>query len=191
MSFSVPSTPAATVTRLPYAQASVTQREQLLATLRQRLRYHFPTLSPAAWLRALFEFQPTLLLVGPDTITLDATELTQLVQHVAGLPELPLLDPPLYGLPALDLAQRWERGRELAAIALPELATDFIGPRLTALFAYLCQSYPLAEQVVQAWRWDLTMTSSPPLPPGLPGGEPVPDSQEIARYLTQLQQRFP
>jgi len=188
MSFSLPSTPATPITRLPYAQASVAQREQLLITLRERLRHHFPTLSPAAWLRALFEFQPTLLLVGPDTIALDAAELQQLVQHVAGLPELPVLDPPLYGLPALDLAQRWERGRELAAVALPELVVDTIGPRLTALLTYLCQPYPLAEQVIQAWRWDLA--SSPPLPPGLPGGGLAPNSQEVARYLAQLRQRF-
>lgn len=47
---------------LPYSQASVAQREQLLAYLRRHLPYHFPTLSPSVWLRALFEFQPMLVL---------------------------------------------------------------------------------------------------------------------------------
>lgn len=169
---------------IPYALASVAQREQLLAYLRQRLRYHFPTLSPAAWLRALFEFQPTLVLTGPDGITLDPAELTQLVHHLGSSPELPLLDPPFYGPPTLDLAQRYVRASELAVVALPELVPDTSGPRLTALLTYLCQPYLLAEQVVQAWRWDLA--SSPPLPPGLSGGGPIPSSEEVQRYLAQL-----
>jgi hypothetical protein len=169
---------------LPYAQASVVQREQLLAYLRHRLRYHFPGLSPTTWLRALFEFQPTLVLTGPEKVTLDATELQQLVHHLASSPELPLLDPPLYGLSTLDLAQHYLHGRELTAVTLPELVPDTGGPRLMALLTYLCQPYPLAEQVVQAWRWDLA--SSPPLPAGLPGGGLIPGSQEAARYLAQL-----
>lgn len=179
-----PSIPETAAPRLPYAQASVAQRAQLLTFVRQRLRYHFPTLSPAAWLRALFEFQPTLVLTGPDTVTLEAAELTQLVQHVAGSADLPLLDPPLYGLPALDLAQHWLRGSELAAAVLPELAPATSGPRLLALLTFLCQPYPLAERVVQAWRWDLA--SSPPLPAGLPGGGPVPGSPAVARHLARL-----
>ncbi|RZK16543.1 MAG: hypothetical protein EOO56_19705 [Hymenobacter sp.] len=166
MSFLFPITPNSAAKHLPYVQASVIQREQLLAFVRQRLRYHFPTLSPAAWLRALFEFQPTLVLSGPDTVTLEVIELRQLVQHVASSPELPLLDPPIYGLPALELAQRWLRAQELLAVALSELETRHQGPRLKALLAYLGQPYPLAEQVIQAWRWDLP--SSPPLPAGLP-----------------------
>ncbi|RZJ95115.1 MAG: hypothetical protein EOO60_01375 [Hymenobacter sp.] len=151
---------------LPYAQASVTQREQLLAFVRQRLRYHFPTLSPAAWLRALFEFQPMLVLTGLDTVTLEVAELRQLVQHVASSPELPLLDPPIYGLPTLEVAQRWLRAQELLAAALSEVEARDQGPRLNALLTYLGQPYPLAEQIIQAWRWDLP--SSPSLPAGLP-----------------------
>jgi hypothetical protein len=166
MSFLFPVTSNSAPRHLPYAQASVIQREQLLAFVRQRLRYHFPTLSPAAWLRALFEFQPTLVLTGLDTVTLEATELRQLVQHVASSPELPLLDPPIYGLPTLELAQCWLRGQELRAAVLAEVGTRDQGPRLKALLTYLGQPYPLAEQVIQAWRWDLP--SSPSLPAGLP-----------------------
>lgn len=169
---------------LPYAQASVAQRERLLAYLRQRLPYHFPTLSPAAWLRALFEFQPTLVLTGADSVTLDPSELQQLVIHLASSPELPVLDPPVYGLATLDVAQRWLHGLELAFAVLPELMPGASGPRLIALLTYLYQPYPLAEQVVQAWRWDLA--SSPSLPPGLPGGNPVPGTAAAARYLERL-----
>jgi hypothetical protein len=168
---------------LPYAQASVAQREQLLTYLRRRLLHHFPTLSLAAWLRALFEFQPTLVLT-PEGVMLDAEELKQLVQHLNISPELPLLDPPVYGLTTLDIAQHYLRAIELAAAVLPELIPSHTGPQLLALLTYLCQPYALAEQVVQAWRWDLA--SSPALPKGLPGGGPIPSSEEIQRYLAQL-----
>lgn len=174
---------------LPYAQASVAQREQLLVYLRQRLPSHFPTLSPAVWLRALFEFQPTLVLTGSDSVTLDSSELQQLVTHLASSPELPVLDPPVYGLATLDVAQRWLRGLELAFAVLPELMPGASGPRLIALLTYLYQPYPLAEQVVQAWRWDLA--SSPSLPPGLPDCNPAPGTAAAARYLERLGFVFP
>jgi hypothetical protein len=169
---------------LPYAQASAAQRELLLAYLRQRLPYHYPTLSPAAWLRALFEFQPTLVLTRSDSVTLDPLELQQLVNHLANSPELPVLDPPVYSLSTLDLAQRWLHGQELAFAVLPELIPGTSGPRLIALLTYLYQPYSLAEQVVQAWRWDLA--SSPSLPPGIPDGGPAPGTAAAARYLEQL-----
>ena len=169
---------------LPYAQASVAQREQLLAYLRRRLPHHFPTLSLAAWLRALFEFQPMLVLSKPEGVTLDAEELKQLVQHLNSSPELPILDPPVYGLTTLDVSQHYLWAKELALTVLPELIPSHTGPRLLALLTYLCQPYLLAEQVVQAWRWDLV--SSPPLPKGLPGGGPIPGSEEVQRYLAKL-----
>lgn len=169
---------------LPYAQASVAQRELLLAYLRRRLPHHFPTLSPSAWIRALFEFQPTLVLTGTEGVALTEEELKQLVQHLSSSPELPLLDPPVYGLITLDVAQHYLWAGELAVTALPELIPSHTGPRLLALLTYLCQPYSLAEQIVQAWRWDLA--SSPPLPKGLPGGGPIPSSEEVQRYLAQL-----
>jgi hypothetical protein len=89
---------------LPYARASVAQRELLLAYLRQRLPYHYPTLSPAAWLRGLFKFQSTLVLTDSDSVTLDPLELQQLVNHLSNSSELPLLDQPVYSLPTLNLA---------------------------------------------------------------------------------------
>nr|GFC50499.1 hypothetical protein [Tanacetum cinerariifolium] len=144
--------------------------------------YHFPTLSPSAWLRALFEFQPILVLCDDGSVTLDPAALQQLVQHVAGSPELPLLDPPVYSWVTLDVAQHYLHGIELAAAVLPELVPSTCGPRLLALLTYLCQPYAfLAEQVVQAWRWDLA--SAPPLPPGLPGGGLTPGSEA---FLTTL-----
>jgi hypothetical protein len=110
--------------------------------------------------------------------------LQQLVQHVACSPELPLLDPPVHSLATLDVAQRYLHGRELASAVLPEVIPDTCGPRLLALLTYLCQPYALAEQVVQAWRWDLA--SAPPLPLGLPGGGLTPGSEAVKHYLAWL-----
>jgi hypothetical protein len=169
---------------VPYTQASIAQREQLLVYLQRRLPDHFPALSPAAWLRALFEFQPTLVLTGSDSVTLDPSELQQLVTHLAKSPELPVLDPPVYGLATLDVAQHWLRGLELAFAVLPELIPGASGPRLIALLTYLYQPYPLAEQVVKAWRWDLA--SAPSLPSGLFDSGPAPGSPAAASYLIQL-----
>jgi hypothetical protein len=175
-----------TAVRLPYQQATPAQRALALSYLQQRLRQHFPTLLPHTWDRALTEFHPDLLLSG-STVTLAYTDLRQLVQHLAFAPELPILDPPLYGLPALHLAQYCLHTSEMAGRALPELLANATtcGPRLYALLSRLVWPNCLAQQVVQAWRWDLS--SAPPLPPGVPGGGAAPGSLEITQWLSQLE----
>ena len=179
----MPSSPAASL--LPYAQATAAQRAQALHYLQARLRLHFPTLPTRAFARALDEFRPALLLTGSQ-LTLPRSDLTQLVQYLASAPELPLLDPPLYGPPALELAQYVLFTSELAVSALTELAAQTLryGPRLGALLRRTARPYPLAEQVVQAQRWDLP--GSPRLPPGVPGGGPAPGSPAMERLLDQL-----
>ena len=170
---------------LPYAQATTAQRAQVLHYLQVRLRLHFPTLPTRAFARALDEFRPDLLFTGPQ-LTLLRQDLTQLVQYLASAPELPLLDPPLYGPWALDLAQYVLLTSELAVSALTELTTPATrcGPRLGALLRRTARPYPLAEQVVQAQRWDLP--GSPRLPPGVPGGGPAPGSPVVEHLLQQL-----
>ena len=89
---------------LPYAHATAAQRAQARHYLQARLRLHFPTLPERFFVRALAEFRPALLLTG-TSVTLLFPELTQLVQYLAGAPELPLLDPPpatsqLFAVPA-------------------------------------------------------------------------------------------
>lgn len=171
---------------LPYAQATATQRAQALHYLQARLRLHFPTLPARVFLRTLAEFRPALLLTGTQ-VALPHPELTQLVQYLGHAPELPLLNPPLYGRPALELAQYVLHTSELAVGALTELAcapAARCGPHLGALLRRLARPYPLAEQVVQAQRWDLP--GSPRLPPGIPGGGPAPGSPVVERLLQQL-----
>lgn len=170
----------------PYAQASPAERAQLLTWLRQQLRYHFPTLSPAAWLRALAEFQPTLWLHPSREVpvTLAPPDLQHLVQHLANSPELPLLHPPIHSLATLELAQQRLHLRELGTWVLPEVAGRSCKPRLRQLLLTACAPAPLAAEVVQAWRWDLA--SAPALPAGLPTAGPAPDSAAAERYLRQL-----
>lgn len=172
--------------RLPYQQATAAQQTQAVAYLRQRLMHHFPALRASAWPLALADYQPDLWLVGQE-IVLAQPELTQLVQHLASAPELPFLDPPIYGLPTLHLAQYCLRASDLAAWVLPELvAAATCGPRLYTLLSHLAQPSPLAEQVVHAWCWNLP--SAPPLPLGLPGRRVTPGSSEVKQWLLRLRQ---
>ena len=170
--------------RLPYHRAMTAQRVLAADHLQERLGAHFPSLRASTWPQALAQLQPDLWLVG-SAVTLDATALTQLAQHLAAAPELPVLDPPLYGLPALHLAQHSLQTSELAAWALPEVAAaaTACSPRLYALLRHLAHPSPLAQQVVQAWCWNLA--SAPPLPLGIPSGVPVPGRAEVERLLSR------
>jgi hypothetical protein len=173
------------VSRLPYRQATPAQQAQALLALRHLLRHHFPTLPAHAFARTLAEFRPDLL-VHQAQLGFAHQEVTQLVQLLATSPELPLLDPPIYGPPTLDLAQHSLHTSELTARALVEFVAQQTrcGPLLYALLQRLVHYYPLAEQVVQAWPWHLA--SSPPLPRSSPGWAPAPSSPEVTRYLHQL-----
>lgn len=177
-------TPPAGV-RLPYHRATAAQRTLAVNCLQQRLGTHFPTLRASTWSQALADHQPDLWLRG-SAITLAETDLTQLAQHLAAAPELPVLDPPLYGRPALHLAQCSLQSSELAVWALVEVVANATacGPRLYALLRRLAYPSPLAEQVVQAWCWNLA--SAPPLVPGSPGAAPLPGSAEIEHLLGRL-----
>jgi hypothetical protein len=171
---------------LPYVQATATQQAQALNYLQARLQLHFPTLPERPFIRTLAECRPTLLLTGTQ-VSLARLELTQLVQYLGNAPELPVLDPPLYGWTALELAQYILHTSELTVSALTELAHALnirCGPHLGELLRRLARPYPLAEQVVQAQLWGLP--GSPRLPPGIPGGGPVPGSLMVEHLLQQL-----
>lgn len=168
-----------------YAQATATQRTQVLQYLQTRLRRHFPTLPAQAFARALAELRPPLLVTG-SYVALPYLDLTHLVQYLSDTPALLLLDPPLFGPWALELAQHSLHTSELTAGVLVALAAKprtGCPPPLWTLLQRLATPYPLAERIVQARRWDLP--SSPPLPAGQPGGGPAPGSPAVA-YLLQL-----
>ncbi|RYE05481.1 MAG: hypothetical protein EOP33_05590 [Rickettsiaceae bacterium] len=175
-----------TASLLPYAQATATQQAQALLYLKARLQSHFPTLPERPFVRTLAECRPALLLTGTQ-VSLAYSELTQLVQYLGNAPELPVLDPPLYGWAALALAQYILHTNELAVSALIELARALnirCGPHCGALLRRLARPHPLAEQVVQAQLWNLP--GSPQLPRGIPGGGPAPGSPVVEQLLQQL-----
>jgi hypothetical protein len=115
-----------TTSFLPYLQATATQRAQILHYLQARLQHHFPTLPERPFVRTLAEFRPTLLLTGTQ-VALSRLELIQLIQYLGNAPELPLLDPPLFGRPALELAQYLLHTNELTVSAIIELAVPALG----------------------------------------------------------------
>lgn len=171
---------------LPYAQATASQRTQLVHYLQARLQPQFPTLPTHAFVRALAEFRPALWFIETQ-VTLTPDDLFQLVQYLGYSPEMPLLDPPLFCRPALELAQYVWHTNELTVSALTELASTLdirCGFRLGELLRHTARLYPLAEQVVQSQRWDLP--GSPRLLWGIPGGGSAPSSLVVERLLQQL-----
>jgi hypothetical protein len=177
---------SSTASLLPYTQATATQQAQALYYLQARLQSHFPTLPERPFVRTLAECRPILLLTGTQ-VSLAHPELTQLVQYLSNAPELPVLDPPLYGGTALELAQYILYTNELAVSVLIELTQALnirCGPHLGTLLRRLAQPYPLAEQVVQAQLWNLP--GSPRLAPGIPGGGSALSSLVVEHLLQQL-----
>jgi hypothetical protein len=180
-----------TASSLPYRQATAAQRAQVLHYLQARLVHHFPTLPERArahvLARALDEFRPDLWYTG-NQVTLAPLELQQFVHHVAASAELPALDPPVYDPSTRSLVQYVLHSSELVVWLLPELeaANSPCGPRLLTLLRRLTQPPLVAQQLLQAWRWDVP--GGPALPLGIPGGGPAPDSPEVSRRLLALEQ---
>lgn len=175
---------------LPYQQATTSQRAQVLHYLQARLVHHFPALPEPArarvLARALEEFRPDLCLSGQQVV-LAPPDLRQFVQHVAASAEVPLLDPPVYDAATLPLVQYVLHNSELVGWLLPELEASGrpCGPRLLTLLRSLTRPPLVAEQLIQAWRWDVP--GGPALPLGLPGGGLAPDSPEVHRRLLALE----
>jgi hypothetical protein len=182
---------SSTASPLPYQQATTAQRAQVLLYLQTRLVHHFPTLPERVrthvLTRALDEFRPDLWYTS-DQVALAPPELRQFVQHVASSAELPMLDSPIYDQSTRHLVQHVLYTSELAVWLLPELenGSSPCGPRLLALLRRLTQPPLVAEELIQAWRWDVP--GGPALPPGVPGGGPAPGSAEVYQRLLALQQ---
>jgi hypothetical protein len=168
-----------------YYQASLQQLTQARHFLQQRLNQHFPSLSESAWATALDLLAPDLW-VEREQITLAYQDLVYVTQYLARSPELPILDPPIYSEQTVLLAQQHMHLAELAVWTLPELEAEpsNCGPRLYALVSRLARGNGVAEQVVQALRWGLTVGR--PLPLGLPGGNGTPGSPAVEQRLVQL-----
>jgi hypothetical protein len=163
----------------------------VLHYLQVRLVHHFPTLPEPTrarvLARALEELRPDLWLTGQQ-VALAPPDLCQFVQHVAASAEVPLLDPPVYDAATRPLVQYVLHNSELVGWLLPELEASGrpCGPRLLTLLRRVMQPPLVAQQLSQAWRWDVP--GGPALPWGIPGGGPTPDSSEVHRRLRTLEQ---
>lgn len=100
-----PDSPAETSCQLPYTQATFSQRALALAIVQEELKHHFPVLPWLSWARELDALQPDLWVDG-SLVTVNYTDLIKLTQRLASVPEMPTLDPPIYGPRSLYLARR-------------------------------------------------------------------------------------
>jgi len=79
----LPSEPLAVC--VPFAQATPEQRAQAERSVRHKLGGKFPPMLKGTWTNALRTLQPDLL-VGPETVSLDAHDLARVAQHLDYLP---------------------------------------------------------------------------------------------------------
>lgn len=137
--------------RIPFAQATPVQVSSVFMYITKRLEFHFPTLKWAVWSDTLLQEQPDLLVNGDDAY-LPSEELSRMVQRLAASRELPVLDPPVYGVTASELAQERIACQRQAIRAVKELQENprACGPLVYELFTMLIKGSPLAKRVYDA-----------------------------------------
>lgn len=159
-----PSDSDSTATCLPYAQASPLLISCALDFLRQELASHFPgdTLNWLTWSNALGRLRPDVW-VDQGEVFLDAQDVSRLAQHLNGSPELPTLEPPLYGARAAYLAKRLVNYANEALDALDELEAGpkAYSPRVWELVLSLALGNSVADEVFQATAWSAERGEEP------------------------------
>ena len=81
--------PAPTALYIPFVQATPEQLSQAERSVRDNLGGKFPPVLKGTWANALRTPQPDLL-VGPETVSLDAKDLARVAQHLHSLPDVAL-----------------------------------------------------------------------------------------------------
>lgn len=89
MKSTTPPTPAPAVQCIPFVQATPNQRAQAERSVRDSLGAKFPPMLKGTWTNALQMLQPDLL-VGPETVSLNAHDLARVAQHLHSLPDVAL-----------------------------------------------------------------------------------------------------
>lgn len=147
------SSPPAAFQRVPFAQATQVQLASAFVYAAKRLKLHFPPLEWPVWSGAFAHEQPTLLVNGDDAY-LAEEELSRLVQCLAASRELPVLNPPVYGIAARQLALERIALLRQAMRAMKELQENprACGPFVYELFTTLIKSNALAQRVYAATR---------------------------------------
>lgn len=106
--------------RIPFALASPRQVAQALSYATERLAAHFPSLNWTTWNDTFRHVQPELVVQGA-AVWLKWPVLARLVQRLALSADYPVLDPPVYGAAAAELAEQLTAYQDLARQALAQL----------------------------------------------------------------------
>ena len=174
-----PADSAATCT--PYAQASPLYISCALFFLQKELADHFPerTLDWLTWAKALDFLRPDIWEMGERMVFLETQDVKRLAQYLATSPELPTLDPPLYGPRSAYLAKRLVNYADEARDALVELEANpkAYGARVWELVLNLALGNSVADEVHYAT--DLNAN---------PGGEPAIDGPNVHARVLALRQ---
>jgi hypothetical protein len=97
------------------------QVAQALAYATERLAAHFSMLDWATWSDRFRDVKPDLVVMGP-AVWLEEPVLERLVQRLAASPAYPVLDPPVFGPAAAEMAEERTAHKALARQAQAELA---------------------------------------------------------------------
>lgn len=137
--------------RIPFAAASTWQVAQALAYATERLATHFSMLDWATWSDRFRDVKPDLVVLGP-AVWLEEPVLERLVQRLAASPAYPVLDPPVFGPAAAEMAEERTAHRALARQAQAELAETLgvCSPLLYELVVTMAQDDATAERVYAA-----------------------------------------
>jgi hypothetical protein len=137
--------------RIPFAQATALQVSRAITDANERLVLHFPSLSWPTWSETLLQVQPDLLVNGKD-VSLDWPDLSRLVQRLAAARELPLLDPPVHGPAAGEVAHYVITNQRQAIRTLTELLENprACGPLVYELVTLLAKGLAAAEDIYDA-----------------------------------------
>ena len=176
--------PADMACQIPYAQATFSQRALALVSVQEELKYHFPLLPWLSWARELDALQPDLW-VEVHSVTLDYADLVKLTQQLARAPEMPSLDPPIYGLNSLYLARRLSEYAHQAVLALAELEENpfAYGLHTSAIITKLAAGNGVVEDFMQVLTGSRTMETEPGK--SLPA-EQVPGCPAVTERLSEL-----
>ena len=165
MAFPSSPPPASATTCLPYTDASALHVSCALLFLQRELADHFPepALDWLTWAKALDQLRPDLWVDPQGTVSLDALEVKRLAQYLACSPELPTLEPPLYGPRSAYLAKRLVNYADQAVDALAELEAhpQAYGPHVWELVLSLALGNATADEVFQATTWGKSKGEEP------------------------------
>ena len=143
--------PSDTATQIPYAEATFPQRTLALASVQEELKHHFSALPLLRWSTELDALQPNLWVEGEE-ITINYEDLVRLTQRLSWAPELPALDPPIYGPQSLYLARRLSEYAYQAVLALAEMEQNPLayGKHTRSIILKLAAGNGVAEEVLRA-----------------------------------------